>query len=106
MAASPERVRVETGEGGRLKLAGALTFATAGQALAEATTAVQATRPTHLDLSGLKTVDSAGLACVLALVAEARGLGCVLQVEGVPEGMRALARVSDVEPLLDVTAVA
>jgi phospholipid transport system transporter-binding protein len=53
--------------------------------------------PSRLDLSGLEQADSAGLACVLALLAQGRRKQPALRIEHAPEGLRALARVCDAE---------
>lgn len=84
-----------------LGVSGVLSFETAAAAL-EAVHAALATEPVaRLDLAGVERADSAGLACVLAAQAEARRLGRTLHVENMPAGMRALARVCEVETLLD-----
>ena len=79
-----------------ISVSGELTFATAQKALADVRSAVSQASPTTLDLGGVSRADSAGLACVLAILAEAPAL----TVARMPDGMRALARVSDVEPML------
>jgi phospholipid transport system transporter-binding protein len=81
-------------------LSGALTFATAEQALDQARAALAQHRPAVLELGGVTRADSAGLACVLALVADASRAGKALQVANMPAGMRALARVCDVQAML------
>mgnify|MGYP000957625890 CR=1 FL=1 len=53
-----------------------------------------------LDLSAVERSDSAGLACVLAVLSEAGKQGQSLQVRGLPAGMRRLAQVCEVESLL------
>lgn len=83
-----------------LALSGALTFATAQHVLAEAQAAVARQRPATLDLAGVDRADSAGLACVLTILADASQVGSRLKVMHLPAGMRALARVSDVEAIL------
>jgi phospholipid transport system transporter-binding protein len=55
----------------------------------------------QIDLAGVRSSDSAGLACVLAVLAETRGRGQAVSLLHVPEGMRTLAQVSGVEALLD-----
>ncbi|TAN04551.1 MAG: STAS domain-containing protein [Rhodanobacteraceae bacterium] len=89
-----------------LALAGALTFATAAHAFAEARRALAAGTQTQLDLGGLTRADSAGLACVLALAAAASRAGRHIRVVHWPEGLRSLAAVCDVETLLDTPAAA
>jgi len=84
-----------------LALSGALTFATAAHAFAEGGRVLASGVQTRLDLAGLVRADSAGLACVLALAANASRGGRRLSVVHWPEGLRALAAVCDVEALLD-----
>ena len=79
-----------------VSVSGELTFATAQKALADVRAAVGYAKATTLDLGGVGRADSAGLACVLAILAETPGLA----VARMPDGMRALARVCDVEPML------
>ena len=80
-----------------ISVSGELTFATAQKGLDDARAALRhSTGAITLDLGGVGRADSAGLACVLAILAEAPGLA----VARMPDGMRALARVCDVEPML------
>lgn len=87
-------------EAGTVALHGALTFATAAEALAQAGRALAAGTGTRLDLAGLERADSAGLACIIALVSHARRAGRRLEVVHWPAGLRALAEVCDVADLL------
>jgi phospholipid transport system transporter-binding protein len=91
---------VEAGPPGTLALHGELVFANAAATLLEADAALAKGRYTGLDLAGISGADSAGLACVLALMAAARARGGRLQVRNLPTGLRALAVVSDVDTLL------
>ena len=77
-----------------------LSFDTAAAALEGIGAALAATPVTQLDLAGVERSDSAGLACVLAALAEARRLGRPLVVENIPAGMRALAQVCEVDILV------
>lgn len=95
-------LQVDRPDAGTLALSGALTFATAAGALEQAGAALADGAPTRLDLGGVQATDSAGLACVLALLARARRAGRVLTVANLPADLRALARVCEVEPLLGV----
>ena len=95
---------VQAADAATIALAGALTFDTVAQALAEGSRALAAGKQTRLDLAGLGRVDGAGLACVLALAAAASRAGRRLQVLHWPEGLRALAAVCDVDGLLDAGA--
>ena len=85
---------------GTLGVGGELSFATAAQALHAIVAALGQAPVSRLDLAGVRRADSAGLACMLAVLAEARGLGRPLAVANVPEGMRALARVCEVDALV------
>jgi phospholipid transport system transporter-binding protein len=85
---------------GTLGVSGALTFATAANALESARAELDRSGQTTLDLSGVTHADSAGLATLLALLAHARTQGKTLAVIHTPEGLQALARVSGVENLL------
>lgn len=100
MAQVPLRFTVDGSSPDTLAVSGALLFANAAQALETLRRALPVGQAVTLDLAGIETADSAGLACVLALMAEARDSGGRLRVAGMPDGMRALARVSEVEPLL------
>ena len=85
---------------GTLGVRGVLSFETAAAALAAITAALAAGPVARLDLAGVEHADSAGLACVLAVQAEALRRGSPLQVIHVPAGMRALAQVCEVESLV------
>lgn len=81
-------------------VSGELSFSNAAAALGAIGRALAAGR-VRLDLAGVSSCDSAGLACVLALAAEAAGRGQPISVVNEPAGMRALAKVCDVEPMLE-----
>ena len=94
------RFELDTGTPGTLGVSGVLSFDTAAMALRAIQSALVAGRMTRLDLAGVSHSDSAGLACVLGVVAEADRRGQALQVVGMPAGMRVLAQVCEVEPLI------
>jgi phospholipid transport system transporter-binding protein len=78
-----------------------LGFATAGQALPALRAALSAGPQLRtLDLSGLDHVDSAGLACLLAVLGEASVAGRELCLAHAPDDMRTLAQVCGVDHLL------
>ena len=87
---------------GSLRLAGDLGFATAAAAHAAGVGAISAAPAGELrvDCAGLTETDSAGLAVLLEWCAVARGRGVTLRFEGLPETLRRLARISEVETLL------
>lgn len=91
-------VRCSAPDSKTLVLSGALTFATAAQALRDGTQQLAAR--SKLDLAGVTRADSAGLACVLALLAQASRGGRRLTVLNLPEGLRALAAVCDASALI------
>lgn len=82
-----------------LAVHGVLDFDTAAAALAAIRAALEG-GVARLDLAGVSHSDSAGLACVLAVAAEANQCGRPLAVVGMPAGMRALAQVCEVDTLL------
>ena len=92
--------QLQRGTPGTLAVAGVLSFETAAAALQAIGAALAAEPVARLDLAGVTHSDSAGLACVLAVQAEARRLGRALTVESMPSGMRALAQVCEVEALV------
>jgi phospholipid transport system transporter-binding protein len=96
----PASFSLTTTAPGTLGVSGALTFATAANALETARAELDRSGQTTLDLSGVTHADSAGLATLLALLAHARTQGKTLAVTHTPEGLQALARVSGVESLL------
>jgi phospholipid transport system transporter-binding protein len=98
---SVHAVDCQTPDGDTLALSGALTFATATRAYEDANAALERCAPTRLDLAGLTRADSAGLACVLALLARASRSGRALRAANVPESLRALAEVCDARGLLE-----
>ncbi|MBE1158952.1 STAS domain-containing protein [Dyella acidiphila] len=85
---------------GTVAVSGTLNFATAANALAAMRAAFGEDGRSTLDLGGVTTCDSAGLACVLAALSEADQGGRRVLVQHVPVGMQALAQVCGVEPFL------
>jgi phospholipid transport system transporter-binding protein len=77
-------------------VSGALSFATATAVLDALREVVRGGARRQLDLSAVSGCDSAGLACVLAVLAESDQQGHPLHVRHVPAGMQALAQVCGV----------
>ena len=92
--------RLDTGAAATLGVSGVLGFDNAAAAWQAIRTTLAVGRATQLDLSGVSHCDSAGLACVLAAVADSGRYGQTVLVTGMPAGMRALARVCEVDGLL------
>jgi phospholipid transport system transporter-binding protein len=100
--AAAESVRCSSPDADTLAFSGALIFATAARALHEGSRVLGGR--SRLDLAGVTRADSAGLACVLALLAQASRTGRRLEVLNLPNELRALAEVCDVGALLQAGA--
>lgn len=85
---------------GRLQVSGVLGFDTATAAFKAIQAALNNSDVAELDLAGIDRCDSAGLACVLAVVAEQQRRGRSLKVANMPAGTQALAQVCEVSSLL------
>lgn len=83
-----------------LGVSGELSFDTAAAALQAIQGALAADGVERLDLAGVSRSDSAGLACVLAVAADAARRGRSLQIAHMPPGMQALAQVCEVDRLV------
>lgn len=87
-----------------LALSGALTFTTAAAAYADGAALLAHAAPEVIGLSGVTEADSAGLACVLALLALGQRQQPALRVVEAPPGLRALARVCDASQWIEAPA--
>ncbi|HEX5304719.1 MAG TPA: STAS domain-containing protein [Dyella sp.] len=87
---------------GTLAVSGVLTFDTAHAALRALRGKLASGSFSTLDLASVERIDSAGLSCVLAVLAGARSQGQSLAVRHLPDSLRALAHVCEVEGLLAV----
>ena len=85
---------------GTLAVSGVLNFDTATVAWQALQTALDDGAPARLDLAGVQQSDSAGLSCVIAVLAESARRGHALRAIHIPGGMLALARVCEVDRLL------
>jgi phospholipid transport system transporter-binding protein len=96
---------LESADAGHWRLEGELTFATARRACAAGLERLRAggQEPLSIDCGGVTQADSAGLAVLLEWLGAARRAGRTLRLEAVPAGLQALARISEVESLLDET---
>lgn len=100
MGSMPSVFQLAAGTPDTLALRGVLSFATAVQALSALQTALATAAVSVLDLSGVTHGDSAGLSCLLAVMAEASASGRPLQLAYMPAGMQTLAEVCGVDQLL------
>jgi phospholipid transport system transporter-binding protein len=98
--AAPAAVRIDESMQGSVRVSGELTFGNAAAALQAIGAAVSRDGRSVLDLSGVTRSDSAGLACVLAVLAGSAERGHKLSVRNMPEGMHLLASVCEVENLM------
>ena len=92
------------GEGGRILAEGPLTFASARRARELGLDAIHratADRALVIDCQGVTVSDSAGLAVLLDWLALARAQGHSLRFAHLPQGLAALARISEVNELLE-----
>lgn len=92
--------RIDDAAPDAVRVSGELIFGNAAAALASIDAAVARGGRRTLDLAGVTRSDSAGLACVLAVLAQAAGRGHRLSVSNVPPGMRLLASVCEVDELI------
>ena len=88
---------------GTLRVAGAISFANAGRALGRMPQPARNGPAMILDLSGLEKSDSATLAVLIAWSAAALRQGATLRYLRAPQGLRNLARLCDVDELLNLT---
>jgi phospholipid transport system transporter-binding protein len=92
--------RIEPAGDRRLAASGELGFATAAAALPAGLALIGPGKDWTVDLAGITTGDSAGLAVLVEWIAVARARGGALRYAGVPEQILAVARISDLERLL------
>ena len=87
---------------GKFAVSGPLTFATARRARETGLAALAAisSREIEIDCGRISSSDSAGLAVLLDWMSAAKRSGRSLCFVNLPEQLRALARISDVEELL------
>ena len=94
------------GEGSQVALQGDLTLATAAAAHAAGVGAISAAAPgvLRIECSGLADSDSAGLAVLIEWCAVAARRGVRLQFVALPDRLRRLAHISEVDALLATAA--
>ena len=96
--------RLESAGGGRASLAGPLTFETVTRLFrALEKSAPGEPPPEHIDLAGVTTIDSAGLALLLEWQSRARAAGRELNVRNAPDGLLRLARLCEATGLLNLS---
>jgi len=93
---------IVAGADGRSHVRGSLTFATARRAREEGAGKFQScsARSCEVDCSGITASDSAGLTVLLEWMALAKRDGRSLRYVNLPEGLLAIARISDLDEFL------
>ena len=85
---------------GRFAISGDMTFATAEKLLKVAESAFEEHTRLEIDLADVTATDSAGLALLLEWVTWANHSVREISFENVPEKILAIAKTTEVEPLL------
>ena len=91
---------IDSAAPGRLTVRGDLDFDSAPAALVRGLALLGDAKDCEIDLSGLGSGDSAGLAVLIEWLAGARERCATLRYTGIPAQMRAIARISALEDLL------
>lgn len=97
---------IEAIGGGRYRVHGALTFATVRQTLRGGEQHFDANDRLEVDLSGVSSADSAGLALLVEWYRQAARAKKSIRFVNVPAQLRALAKISDVDRLLALDGTA
>jgi phospholipid transport system transporter-binding protein len=84
----------------RSRVKGALQFTTVRGLLDAGSAAITAGGADVIDLAGVTTSDSSGLALLIEWLSVARAAGRALRYENLPSQLHQLARLSEVEELL------
>ncbi len=88
-------------DAGRFALGGALDFTTATAVLSRGEKLFAGVSgPIEIDLSGVRQADSAGLAVLLEWLGRAARARQTITFRNVPEQLRAIARISELEQLI------
>ena len=90
----------EMSDGDRARVIGSLHFTTVSALLTAGVAAINAGRAAVIDLAGVTTSDSAGLALLIEWLSVAKAAGRTLRFDNVPSQLQQLARLSEVEELL------
>lgn len=94
------RFALERSGDGALRASGELTFETAAEALAAGDQLLASDTDAHIDLSGVREGDSAGLAVLVEWLAGQHARGGRLVYAGMPAQMRSMARMCGLEEML------
>lgn len=100
-ATIPGPATLEALGNGRFKVSGALNAETATDLLDRSEAAFKGATALEIDLANVPEGDSAGLALLIEWVRLAKQHGQTIHFQNVPEPIAALARISEVEKLLN-----
>jgi len=95
------RARLESLGAGRFRISGVLDASTAREMLEESDARFAQFKDLDVDLGGVGESDSAGLALLIEWLRVARQQQKVIRFANVPAQIEALARISEVEELID-----
>jgi phospholipid transport system transporter-binding protein len=87
-------------EGDRSRVTGSLHFTTVSALLPLGVAAIDGGRAAVIDLAGVTTSDSSGLALLIEWLSVAKAATRTLRYENIPSQLQQLARLSEVEELL------
>jgi phospholipid transport system transporter-binding protein len=90
----------------RFTLAGEITFATVPRLSKFGAELLRGGGERYLSLAAVERTDSAGLALLVDWLARARAQGIALHYEAMPDKLRGLAAISEVDALLECGATA
>ena len=96
--------RIERVDAGRFRVSGSMVFATVRHLLDASATAFASEAPREIDLSNVTAGDSAGLALLIEWMGMAHRKGGNLRFAGMPTQLIALAKISDLDRVLNVKA--
>jgi phospholipid transport system transporter-binding protein len=91
----------ETAEGGRARVIGSMHFSTVSALLSEGIDAINGGRAAVIDLARVTASDSSGLSLLIEWLSVAKSGGKELRYENLPIQVHQLARLSEVEELLE-----
>lgn len=101
---APGSAHLQRISGDRFALTGEITFATVPELAQFGHELLQGSGERRLDLAGVERTDSAGLALLVHWLAAAREGGVVLHYTSMPQKLRSLAQISEVDTLLECGA--
>jgi phospholipid transport system transporter-binding protein len=87
---------------GQYRVTGPLVFATVGKLLSFSDAQFGNEPPSEIDLSGVTSSDSAGLALLIEWVSAAHRRGGTVHFSGTPTQLTALAKISDLDRVLSL----